>query len=35
MNERTYKGKKVSFMEELQSDWAIEARKKGFLDKNI
>jgi len=26
MNERTYNGKKVSFMEELQSDWAREAR---------
>lgn len=26
MNERTYKGKKVAFMEELQSDWAREAR---------
>ena len=30
MNERTYKGKKVSFMEELQSDWAREGRDKGF-----
>lgn len=29
MNDRTYKGKKVSFMEELQSDWARELRKKG------
>ena len=28
MNDRTYKGKKVSFMEELQSDWAREVRKK-------
>ena len=27
MNERTYKGKKVAFMEELQSDWASELRK--------
>lgn len=27
MNERTYNGKKVAFMEELQSDWAREARK--------
>lgn len=26
MNERTYNGKKVAFMEELQSDWAREAR---------
>jgi len=30
MNERTYKGKKVAFMEELQSDWAREGRDKGF-----
>jgi hypothetical protein len=30
LNERTYQGKKVTFMEELQSDWAREARKKGF-----
>ena len=29
----TYKGKKVSFMEELQSDWAKEGREKGFQDK--
>lgn len=27
MNERTYNGKKVAFMEELQSDWAREVRK--------
>jgi len=27
LNERTYKGNKVTFMEELQSDWAREARK--------
>lgn len=26
LNERTYQGKKVTFMEELQSDWAREAR---------
>jgi hypothetical protein len=32
MNERTYNGKKVTFMEELQSDWAREARKNGFLN---
>src|SRR3990167_1714672 len=32
MNERTYKGKKVAFMEELQSDWAREGRSKGFTD---
>jgi len=31
MNDRTYKGKKVSFMEELQSDWAREGRDKGFI----
>lgn len=30
MNERTYNGKKVAFMEELQSDWAREGRDKGF-----
>lgn len=30
MNERTYKGKKVAFLEELQSDWAREGRSKGF-----
>jgi len=30
MNERTYQGKKVAFMEELQSDWAREGRSKGF-----
>ena len=29
LNERTYKGKKVTFMEELQSDWARELRSKG------
>lgn len=27
LNDRTYNGKKVTFMEELQSDWAREARK--------
>ena len=27
MNDRTYKGKKVAFMEELQSDWAIDLRR--------
>ena len=31
MNERTYKGKKVAFMEELQSDWAREGRDKGLF----
>jgi len=30
LNDRTYKGKKVTFMEELQSDWAREGRDKGF-----
>src|SRR3990167_9047751 len=30
MNERTYQGKKVAFMEELQSDWAREVRKQGI-----
>jgi hypothetical protein len=30
MNERTYKGNKVAFMEELQSDWAREGRQRGF-----
>ena len=32
MNDRTYKGKAVSFMEELQSDWAKEGRDKGFVE---
>lgn len=31
MNDRTYNGKKVAFMEELQSDWAREGREKGFI----
>ena len=30
LNERTYKGKPVTFMEELQSDWAREGRKHGM-----
>lgn len=34
MNERTYNGKKVSFLEELQSDWAREGRDKGFMFEN-
>ena len=34
LNERTYKGKKVTFMEELQSDWAREGRDKGFTSVN-
>lgn len=32
LNKRTYNGKKVTFMEELQSDWAREGRDKGFSD---
>ena len=32
LNERTYKGKPVTFMEELQSDWAREGRSKGFAN---
>lgn len=32
MNERKYNGKNVSFMEEFQSDWAREARDKGFIN---
>lgn len=34
LNDRTYNGKKVTFMEELQSDWAREGRDKGF-SKNL
>jgi len=30
MNERTYKGKKVAFSEEIQSDWASAGRKDWF-----
>lgn len=30
LNEHTYQGKKVTFVEELQSDWAREGRKKGI-----
>ncbi len=30
LNERTYKGQKVTFMEEAQSDWARAGREKGF-----
>lgn len=33
LNDRTYKDKKVTFMEELQSDWAREGRSKGFIKK--
>jgi len=32
INDRRYKGQKVSFMEELQSDWAKEGRDKGFRE---
>lgn len=31
LNERTYEDKKVTFIEELQSDWAREGRDKGFI----
>lgn len=31
LNERELGGKKVTFMEELQSDWAREGRNKGFI----
>lgn len=34
INDRIYKGKKITFMEELQSDWAREGRSKGFTDTN-
>jgi hypothetical protein len=30
LNDRTYKGKKVTFMEEAQSDWARKAREEGY-----
>lgn len=30
LNEREYKGKNVTFLEEIQSDWAREGRDKGF-----
>jgi len=30
LNERTYKGQNVTFLEEIQSDWAREGRKQGF-----
>ncbi len=32
MNSRTYKGKKAEFLEEAQSDWNSEGRKRGFAD---
>jgi len=36
MNDRTdADGKKVLFIEEIQSDWAQEGRKKGFVDKSV
>jgi len=31
MKERTYNGKKVWFMEEMQSDWALAGRKQWFI----
>jgi hypothetical protein len=31
LNEREFNGKKVTFMEELQSDWAREGRARGFM----
>jgi len=31
LNERDYKGNKVTFVEEIQSDWAREGRDKGFI----
>lgn len=34
LNERTYKGKPVTFMEELQSDWAREGKKQGFSEQS-
>ena len=30
MNQREYQGKPVSFLEELQSDWASKGRREGF-----
>jgi len=35
MNERTYKGKKVAFSEEIQSDWASANRKAITEQKKI
>lgn len=36
MNDRTdYNGNRVLFIEEIQSDWAQEGRKKGFADKPL
>lgn len=32
LNERTYQDKPVTFIEEIQSDWAREGRDKGFID---
>ena len=31
LNDRTYQGKPVTFMEEMQSDWAREGRREGFI----
>ena len=33
MNDRTVDGKKVLFVEEVQSDWARAGREKGFIEK--
>ena len=35
MNDRTFEGDKVTFMEELQSDWAKDGRDKGFVDGKV
>lgn len=36
MNDRTdFNGKKVLFIEEMQSDWAQQGRKRGFADKPL
>jgi len=34
LNLRIFQGKLVTFMEELQSDWAREGRSKGFVNEN-
>ena len=36
MNERTLpNGERVLFIEEVQSDWAQDGKKKGFIEKNV
>lgn len=35
LNDRTYNGKPVTFIEEIQSDWAREARKQGNTGREI